>query len=324
MDTQTLNKLSEYKKNIENDRVNICKQIKTETVKKKDKYTKLTDTDIIDKIIKTKEYKGTDLEAHNDILKKYTCFICTGKYNIKIGEFDILTDNQLKALKMEQYYKDLKKGSSKLEEIDNTIFKGLTTLYKKDPSQNQVTCMNYDKKTGICSDSNVYSKLNTKVRTKIYTKKKSEQINDNAIYLLMNKKKLIDTLNIYYTLINKENNREGLLLLKKNIKDLIENKKEFDVYKKLMAYIPDKKKDLFLSILFSSDNPGINPEINKDMIITVKMLLKNTNDAKISLKGDSIEKRKKMIGELLKEPFTNYNEFTEGYVNYIKEYGFRK
>ena len=324
MDTETLNKLSKFKQTVENDRVNICKQIKIKIVEDKiDKSLTLNKSGIISQILSAKKYNVGGLSNYKDIMDKYTCFICTGKYNVKVGEFDILTDNEFKAVKMEQYYKDLKKGSSKLEEIDNTIFKGLTNLYKKYPTKNQVTCTegNYDTETGICADTNVYSKLNKKVITKL-DKKKADEINENAIYLLNIKGKLIGSINIYYTSIakKKDDTAAAVTLKDENIKDLINDVKYFDEYKQYMAFIPDKKVDKFLSIMYS---PGI-PKPKDDMVITVKMVLDSVKPAKISKTNDYTQLRKKMIGTLLKEPFTNYNEFTEGYVNYIKEYGFRK
>ena len=322
MDTETLNKLSKFKQTVENDRVNICKQIKIKIVEDKiDKSLTLNKSGIISQILTAKKYDVGGLSNYKDIMDKYTCFICTGKYNVKVGDFDILTDNEFKAVKMEQYYKNLKKGSSKLEEIDNTIFKGLANLYKKDPTQNQVTCMEYDEKTGICVDTNVYSKLNNKVMVRL-KKKKLDQINENAIYLLNIKERMINSVNEHYTSIaanDSDDQSEGLQLLKKNITDLINDEAYFDEYKQYMAFIPVNKRNRFISIMYSLGKPKDN------VIIMVNMVLDSVKPPKISKTNDYVQERKKMIFDLLKmDGFTNYNEFTEGYVNYIKEYGFRK
>ena len=325
MDTETLNKLSKFKQIVENDRVNICKQIKTDIVSRNiDKSLSLNKSGIISQILTTKKYDvGDGLNNYKGFMEKYTCFICTGKYNVKVGEFDILTDNEFKAIKMEQYYKNLKKGSSKLEEIDNTIFKGLANLYEKDPTQNQVTCKKFlvndnGDKTGKCVDTNVYSKLNNKVIVKL-KKKKLDQINENAIYLLNDKERMINSVNKYYTHITENDEGEGIQLLKKNINDLINDEKPFDEYKQYMAFIPVNKRNKFLSIMYSPGKP------KDDVIIMVKMMLYSVKPPEISLTNDYTQERKKMIFDLLKiDGFTDHNEFTEGYVNYIKEYGFRK
>ena len=86
-----------------------------------------------------------------------------------------------------------------------------------------------------------------------------------------------------------------------------------------MAFIPVNKRNRFISIMYSLGKPKDN------VIIMVNMVLDSVKPPKISKTNDYVQERKKMIFDLLKmDGFTNYNEFTEGYVNYIKEYGFRK
>ena len=64
-------------------------------------------------------------------LERYVCFMCTGKYNVKLKDFKVLTDIKFKQDKYAIFQDKLEKDHIELEKIDTAIFKGLIQSNKK-------------------------------------------------------------------------------------------------------------------------------------------------------------------------------------------------
>ena len=81
-------------------------------------------TDVLNKKICKKGDKCSNLD-------RYVCFMCTGKYNVKLKDFKVLTDIKFKQDNYAIFQDKLEKDHIELEKIDTAIFKGLIQSNKK-------------------------------------------------------------------------------------------------------------------------------------------------------------------------------------------------
>ena len=316
------NELIIFKNNIIKNRVNICKKIMDQTKSKsKNSYLIKDSKPELQKILQ--EYSPN--KTLTPMMQQYTCFICTGKYtDVMIGDFDIISDEDFKILQLQKYYKDIKSNNIHLADIDETIFQGLEKLYKANPAKPQVSCKDpvinpeendITHKVDLCKDPNssVYKKIINKLDIKNVIKREKEEAKDNITILLGTyRKKIINRL-ASQTKTTTWIAQYGPETLNKFI--LKETTPPYKGYADTLIKI---SKDLTIqekitNIIFSQGGHDTS------LSITEFILNDNVDDLE--------DLRRANILKLL-FPNSNLNNqnnvLTEGYLNYIKEYGFRK
>ena len=344
--------MSNYKKQIINNRKDICYALNNEiqTIKNKQPNRKAlmnlyfttimvynNSDDIIKKAILTTKISNEDkfkIYSQKEKLYPFILYLCTGKNNdVTFKDFKLLNTLDFKKKQVEDLYSNLDKNRKAADRIDNSIFKGIDRLQKNNIQIYNPYITDKDKQI----EHTLYGYVKDRAEN-LNFKKKENMVAINTIeYMLKNKEMIfIDIQNTYTDIMDGKYGNKIKLNSRTLYDFFIDNKQQFQYLFRNNYDLSKGFDNKSISILFSSTLSG-NIKIKHLIEYTkkradgrVNIRAKNYSiiiDSTNMMKLKRIEMRNLVLQKInLLDKFENFNESSleDSYIGYLKYNGFRK
>lgn len=274
----------------------------------------------------------------------FILFVCTGDENVKIKDFNILTNKQFQASQVGSLYQNLDRTKSEVPNIERTIFYGINRLsdsnnFNGNPTKVKerapIKLCDYNESSLSCNPNSIFSTL-SKSASDQHLKINEYKAADQLILVLVSNRvsylrEVDDTYSKYRQAPSskmKSNTTTISVFLTTFAKNILDNETLSKVSKTGLS-------DKIFSVLFSKDLKSEHTFTILNVYQALRKIKGGAATANIKIVPDSRKDYNDRITALKRifynkinsEGFTNYNNnscFEDEYISYLSASGFRK